>query len=358
MGGLRIAIANTNVITTGGAGGGGLGPNLLLLSGNNLVWLDGNNAIPESLLTEVDLSDMADNEAPSLSDAIVGVQDPGGSPEDVLIPFSALLGLTAPEPGGRLTGVSGDPAYHEEASAITTIYYTPFAHSALPLYDVSESAWHVHLFDELSIAVPATTDTNYDVFAYLNSGVLSLALEAWTDDSTRNVAVSDLNGRTVDDSDNSRLLLGTIRTSGVSGQVEDSVTERYISNKYNKIWRRLRIAENTSHTYTSASWRNWNNTTSGTRFHYVLTEVATIMVYSLGVCYETTGAGVRTGIGVDTSSDPVIYDENRVGRPYGKSTGYAVGRDEGYHYCQALEYGTPSGTTAFNVWKGSVELEM
>jgi len=84
---------------------------------------------------------------------------------------------------GRLTLTAGQPVGTADITAATSVYYTPHVGNRIALYD--GSAWQSISFPETSIAVPATTHTIYDVFAYLSSGSLALELTSWTNDTTR-----------------------------------------------------------------------------------------------------------------------------------------------------------------------------
>ena len=84
---------------------------------------------------------------------------------------------------GRLTLTSGTPVTSSDVTAATTLYFAPYKGNRIGLNN--GSAWQVHTFTELSIAVPATTDTNYDVFVYDNNGTPTLELLAWSDATTR-----------------------------------------------------------------------------------------------------------------------------------------------------------------------------
>ena len=66
---------------------------------------------------------------------------------------------------GRLTLLSGTPVPTTDQLAKTTIYFAPFRGNRIALYDGS-SSWNLRTFAELSVAVPATTNKPFDIFAY------------------------------------------------------------------------------------------------------------------------------------------------------------------------------------------------
>lgn len=165
-------------------------------------------------------------------------------------------------PCGRLTLTSGLPVTTSDVTAATTVYYTPAGScNQIALYD--GTAWSDYSFVELSIAVPATTATGYDVYAYDNAGVVTLELTAWTNLTTRATVPVLQNGVYVKTGALTRRFLGSFRTTGVSGQTEDSVTKRYVSNYYNRVRRTLQRFETTaSWTYTTATVRQANGATA------------------------------------------------------------------------------------------------
>ncbi len=138
-------------------------------------------------------------------------------------------------PGGRLTLTSGVPILADAGvSAATTLYYTPLTSGLLELFD-GVSLWNPLSFTELSIAVPATVSTGYDIFAYDNAGAATLELTAWTNPTTRATALVRQNGRLVKSGLSTRLYLGSFETTAVAGQTESSQTKRLLSNYYNRV---------------------------------------------------------------------------------------------------------------------------
>ena len=135
---------------------------------------------------------------------------------------------------GRITLSTGVPVTTSDVTAATTIYFTPYQGNNISLYDGS-AIWNVISFTELSIAVPATTATMYDVFCYNNSGAATLEVLAWTNDTTRATALVLQNGVYVKSGATTRRYLGSFRTTGVSGQTEDSVANRFVWNYYNRV---------------------------------------------------------------------------------------------------------------------------
>jgi hypothetical protein len=158
---------------------------------------------------------------------------------------------------GRLTLTTGVSVTTADVTAATTLYFTPHEGNRIGLYD--GSAWNLRTFTEKSIAVPATTSQMYDVFVYDNAGTPTLELLAWTNDTTRATALTTQDGVLVKTGAATRRYVGSFRTTGVSGQAEDSAAKRHVWNYYNRKRRTLRVHDATdSWTYTTAAYRQAN----------------------------------------------------------------------------------------------------
>lgn len=106
------------------------------------------------------------------SSAIVTCAMPASAGNDLSRAMQAVM------PGGRLTLESGVPVSTTDQTAKTTIYYTPYVHNTIPLWDGSR--WVPVTFAETSEALGTlTSDLEHNVFAFLSSGVLDLEKAAW-----------------------------------------------------------------------------------------------------------------------------------------------------------------------------------
>jgi hypothetical protein len=160
-------------------------------------------------------------------------------------------------PGGRLTLTTATPVTTAEVTAATTLFYAPYTTNVIALY--SGTAWVSRTFAELSIAVPATTSTMYDVFIYDNAGVATMELTAWTNDTTRATALVRQDGRLVKSGATTRRYVGSVRTTTVSGQTECSNANRLVWNAYNHLRRPARVLEGTATwTYSTNTYRQAN----------------------------------------------------------------------------------------------------
>lgn len=256
---------------------------------------------------------------------------------------------------GRLSLVSGNPAYTSATTAAATLYYTPYFGNKITLYDGSR--WRVVSFSELSISVAAwAATTNYDIFLYDNDGVLTLEGEAWTNDTTRNVAITRVDGVYVKSGNPEKKYLGTVRVE-TAGQIDDSLSAKHVWNYYNRIKRFFATRDVTdSWNYTTATWRAARgDTTVGVNRITFVTGVNEVGIYACNQCvYSNTGAwSAAVGIGVDsTSVDNTTYIQGNMGG----AAAYGLLRAElvempspgiGFHYLQRLEISVAAGTGTF-----------
>lgn len=210
-------------------------------------------------------------------------------------------------PGGRLTLTTGVPVTNTDVTAATTLYYTPYSRggASISLYD-GTSAWSTYALTELSISLPATTSTMYDVWVYDNAGVPTLELTAWTNDTTRATALTTQNGLYVKTGQVTRLYVGSFRTTGVSGQTEDSLAKRYVWNYYNRVLRPMQVLEGTNiWTYTLLTLQQAN--ASAANQLDLVVGVAEVAVEAEVIAYaasdQATGAvNFMAGIGYDSTS--------------------------------------------------------
>lgn len=254
---------------------------------------------------------------------------------------------------GRLTLTTATAVTTSDVTAATTIYFTPFRGNRIALYDGSAN-WNVYTFSELSIAVPATTNQMYDVWCYNNNGSPALELLAWTNDTTRATALALQDGVYVKNGSTTRRYLGSFRTTGVSGQTEDSVNFRYLYNYYNRVDRLMRGPDETTDTWThnTNTFRQANGVTTN-KFEVVVGwSEDSIDVNVTSRCQHSGSLDVIVGVGVDstTVSSAVFYmghgagNGGVLGLTFAHYSGVpAVGK----HAYNWLEKGGSSGTSTF-----------
>lgn len=258
---------------------------------------------------------------------------------------------------GRLTLTSGTAITTSDVTAASTVYFTPFNGNQISLY--SGTVWQLVSFTERSVSVPATTTTPFDIYAYNNSGTVTLETVNWTNDTTRATALTTQDGVYVKTGATTRRYLGTARTTSSSGQTEDSAAKRYLWNSCNRVPRFL-LASSTTDTwdYTTLSWRAANSTTTTgvTRVEFVigqLMEPVHLRVYVPSVFNsDTNGSNVVIGIGIDssTANSALLVGGwaglGTVAKPNMQAF-YRGFPAVGTHYAQWLEAGFGVGTSSW-----------
>lgn len=262
---------------------------------------------------------------------------------------SAMAGVL---PGGRLTLESGVPVSTTDQTAKTTIYYTPYVHNTIPLWDGAR--WAPVTFAETSEALGTITSGRpYDVFGFLSSGALDLEILSWTSDTARATAVTLQDGRYCKSGDKTRLLLGTFRTTATT-TTEDSVTKRFVSNVYNRVPRRLYVSDSTDNwTYTSSTTRQ-ARASSANQVELVSSigdSALQLVMHGMGA--HSLGNYFSQNIGEDSTT---VYSTETVNYQAGGgsantliplSANLSKMPSVGYHYYAWLEKTDGTGTTTF-----------
>ena len=204
---------------------------------------------------------------------------------------------------GRLTLTSATPVTTSDVTAASTVYWALYKGDRVALY--TGSVWTLVTLTELSVAVPATTATMYDVFIDYNGGTPQLVATAWTNDTTRATALTTQNGVLVQTGNLDWRYVGSFRTTGVSGETEDSLVKRYVWNYYNRVPRTMRAIESAnSWQYTSVTFQQANaNTANQLDFIIGVAEVEVEAdVVALAQNTDTTGITVYVNIGEDSTT--------------------------------------------------------
>lgn len=250
---------------------------------------------------------------------------------------------------GRLTLTTGVPFTTSDVIGASTIYYTPYVGNGISLFD-GTSTWTQITFTELSLALSSlTSDKNYDVFVYNNSGTATLELSAaWTDDVTRADALTRQNGIWVKNSAKTRRLVGTIRTTGTT-ITEDSSAKRFVWNVKNAKNKMLKVTESTnSWSYNLIALRPVNNNTSNC-FEFVQGDDMLVSVTAMGIASNNLSGSniVSIGIGVDstTVSSANMMGANALSNEAEQMSAFYKGYlSIGYHKITWLESGNSNVT--------------
>jgi len=271
----------------------------------------------------------------------------------LIVSGSVLGGFPPSVAEGRLSLTQGIPEPAGDQINQTTLYYVPSVGNKIALYNTATAKWEIWSVPELGISyslagLPA--NTNYDVFIYNNADTLALYLLAWTNNTTR-VTLGRFNGVVTHGTLANYRLVGTIRTSE-AGTCEDSLTQRFVWNKDNKILRRMSMVDATTHTYTANSgvYRPVRNvTTLGlTRVEFVTGELGNGSLVHLNIRLNGYVAALASIVVDSTNSTTTGFvNAGNTVADHIVITGGAsnIYVQQGYHYLQAIE-GSVGGLTA------------
>lgn len=266
------------------------------------------------------------------------------------------------QPGGRLTLTSGVPVTTSDVTGATTIYYTPYVHDTIVLWDGVR--WRPVIFAEVSHALGTmTANTNYDVFGYLNAGTLALEKLAWTNDTTRATAATIQDGRYCKSGDKTRLYLGTIRSTsttttedsagGVTSQVGG---KRFVWNMYNRIPRQMQVVDTTATwTYNGADWRQ-ANAAAGNKVECIVGITSDVSATVVATANIQGASPAHLGIGLDSTTAGTGVAQAHNSGSTSNIDGVllatlASGLSAGYHYLAWLE----AGYSGSNItWTGRI----
>lgn len=216
------------------------------------------------------------------------------------LPSNANLSIVE----GRLTLTSGLAVTTSDVTAATSVYFTPYRGNKIHLYN--GTTWNMYSFTELTLSVPATTNTMYDVFIYDNAGTLTLEAVAWTNDTTRATTLATQNGVYVKNGTLTKRYLGSFRTTGSSGQTEDSLAKRYLWNYYNRIKRAMKVVDTTdTWNWSTASFQQ-ANANAANQLDFIIgvsEDIIESKVFHRCVSSSTTYRIVNAGIGLDNTSN-------------------------------------------------------
>lgn len=242
--------------------------------------------------------------------------------------------------GGRLTLVTGVGVPTSDQIGGATLYYTPFDHGMIGLYDGTN--WIPREFTERSLVFGGmTSGKNYDVFIGDTAGTLVIEILAWTSDSVRATALVAVDGVLCKTGDTTRRYVGTFRATSAT-TTEDSEAKRFVYNANNKVPRSMLGTlgysdGNTVNTFTFLSFNAYAPLNGGTGNKCEWVNGLTETVFLAGSILYDTGASsyLITGIGVDTTTGAAfIVSQNEIsgGSAYARSASKSVQFAPGYHF--------------------------
>ena len=255
---------------------------------------------------------------------------------------------------GRLTATSNTPVTTADVSGATSIYYTPYVGDKIALYD--GSSWNIRTFTQITISLSGFTAIKpYDVFAYDNSGTVTIETLIWTNNTTRATALAYQNGVLSKSGATTRRYLGTVYINASGGQTEDTMVKRYLWNYYNRVRRPLQRLETTdSWTYTTATYRQANASPSNQVDTCVGWPEALLNLNVLGLAANTIGDNnctVQVGIdeGGTSANDATAYSAPEIATYNAKQVEANLTKypSVGFQYWVWTEKSTATGTTTW-----------
>lgn len=160
--------------------------------------------------------------------------------------------------------------------------------------------------------------------------------------NTRATSLVLQNGVLVKSGATTRRYLGTLMTTGTSGQTEDSLLNRLCWNLYNQVLRGLYKADSTTHTYNNTAERPWNADPS-IRLQFVQGQARVVWGGITGTVKTATG-GSNAYIGFSKDNETGL--DLIFGYALNYNTQYIVASSsgieqlgEGFHYLAAIEAG-------------------
>lgn len=259
--------------------------------------------------------------------------------------------------GGRLTLESGVAISTTDQTAKTTLYYTPYSHSSIGLYDTTNSVWTPYNFTQTSLALGTlSSGVNYDTFMYSNSGTLTLASSSWASNTARTTAISLQDGVYVKTSDKSYRYLGTFRTTTTT-TTEDSEAKRFVYNVNNQVPRHSLgvlgyIDDNAYSTYTFVSLNAYAalNGGVGNKCEWVNGLTSTVSISAAAFAIAGTTSYIIIGVGVDSATNGNFYvceNESPGGNAFTRGCTKPYVFTLGYHFV-SLNGFTTGGTATIH----------
>jgi hypothetical protein len=284
-------------------------------------------------------------------------------------------------PAGRLTLSSGVPILSSAVTGASSIIYTPYVGTQMPVWN--GSVWVPGSCPEISTALSSTAhspaaavaNTVYDVFVSVSGGSFVLSFVAWTNATTRAIALSRVSGILTNASNITNgpnagygVYVSSFMTDPAAATVSFNPQPAAASsgpsggawvglwNYYNRVPVGIIVQDsNGSWTYTSATWRQ-ADASANNKVTFVCGAAEDGIEAAYQVAAGNSGSSyIGVGIGLDSTTVPAVIGIISSGTPFvGTQTVRYVGPFVlGQHYLAALEagtaatfYGTGAGASA------------
>jgi len=308
------------------------------------------NAGTQGASDDIKISALTELITPTSDDFLLGENAAGD-----LVKVSAIS-IGAPNFANdfRISLVEDVPVTTTDVLAAGTLYFNSYLGKALTVF--IDSLPVTVTPGQQSLAVPAATDTNFDIF--INSGTFALSAVAWSNNTTRATAVipfSTENALKVQSGDDTELYLTTIRTTGVANQCEDSKVKRFVDNYYNRLLTEMQVFDPTTQwDYTLLTWREANaSTLNRLRFVNGFNEDSLSVGLFVISKNSTADRNVYVGLGLDQTTAPNVGTIANVNSTSTNNRKFPLVADYrgkpgiGYRFISWLEQSQASGTTSF-----------
>lgn len=298
------------------------------------------------------------------------------------VPAAVGLNLTT-TPQGRLTLTTATPNMVTTVTGAGTVYYTPAVGQFVPVYN--GTTWVATSFNEVSQALTdstkspaaATTNSNYDMFVWSDSGTIRCTRgPAWSGDTSRgtgagtteltfvNGLLMNANSITNGPAAQRGVYVGSIRTNGSStvdhifggvGAAGGEGTILGLWNMYNRRFACLANLDNTdSWNYTTATWRIKNNNNNNKISFIIGWQGDGIDATNMsGGSNSTTNVFQGVSIGLNSTTAFAVNSANGCGRSSSVSSSFAMVASlkqmapVGFNYVAPLEFSTATGTSTW-----------
>jgi hypothetical protein len=313
--------------------------------------------------------------------------------------WASTIGL--PTAQGRLTLTTLTPIMVADATAQSTVYYTPYIGNEFQLYN--GTAFVSTVFAETSLALDSNAGhTNYhqsgklfDLYMYSDSGTIRLGtgpawtsstargtgagttelqmlLGIWTNKNSITLRFGSVSGNTTVVAANQATYVGTMYATA-DGQTGMAFKPAGVSsgnscflglyNSYNRVKTVSVCTDSSAWSYTTNTWRSAHGSSSN-RISFV-DGLAQSPIVSKYVTTATGSSGAAKGIGLnfDSTSATPLYVGGTVDS---SGSGPSVSAEEffqaslGLHYIQAMEVGAAGGAfgTVANIALSNISISL
>jgi hypothetical protein len=248
-------------------------------------------------------------------------------------------------PQGRLTLNSIEPVMASDVVNTSTIYYVPYVGNQIPIYNPTPGTFPSYTFVTLTLTLNSSQAAGniYDIFAFLNSGAVTLGCgPAWTNSTTRSTATTLWGGTQFGLATNNNAItltngsntytgiyagaatyLGSVYMTAAgetsvmfnpSSGVGGSGTVIGLWNAYHRVRVTASSADSTATwTYSSSTWRNADNSASnsitwldGGGGGGLYGETSVSAAYDVVGSNSSASGSTNIGVGINSIVTPAI----------------------------------------------------